>query len=321
MEIKANPDLTEPSQPKSLDNVQDSSPDTSTSSGGSMSSKSSADKIQQLLADIDLEDTDLLNMLLEQKRAKSEPASAVLKSVKDNAVEQVKQFGVSTAASLIAVLIAVITPIILNSQFAQDVKETIADIRKQLPNEADELLMSQVTELSKSNQNLINQISSKQLLLQAKNNELSKGNESFKQEYQQIEQKLVELETKSKSLADNSQLIEALSKQVEDLNKRVTRNSDGPNYALHKQLVKLTNEGTRLTQSQIEKSENWFRRVFYTVQGLQNPETNHQLKSHVAVLKSIADKKNGYSDFNKRKQEALIVLNALGSLATAAIIR
>lgn len=336
METNANHEAAETEQPISQDNIHDpitkgpitkDSIDKALKDKASMSTETKefenidSDKIQRILADLDLNNPELLSELLGQKAAKNTPKPSVLESVKDNAVAQVKQFGASTAASLIAILIAVITPIILNSQFAQDVKQTIADLREQLPNEADELLMNQVTELSKSNQSLINQISSKQLLLQAQNSELTKGTETTRQEYRQVTQKLIELESRNKNLTDNSQLIGSLSKQVEELSKRVNRNNDGPNYALHKELLKLSTEGRKLTQNQIEKSENWFRRVFYTVQGLQKQEANQQLNSHVSVLKSIADKEDGYSEFNKRKQEALIVLNALGSLASAAIIR
>lgn len=262
-----------------------------------------------------LEDSDLEDILLARKNKVTTANPTMMESVKDNAVAQVKQFGASTIASLIAILIAVVTPIILNSQFAKDVSETIADIRKQLPNEADDLLMNQVTELSKNNQVLIYQISTEQRVLQAQSAEFSKGEQTFKQEYQQITQKLIALET------ENRNLTKALSKKVEELEGQIGNKNNRPNYALLKQLSNLTSEGEKLTLDQIEKSERWFKRAFYTIQGLQKEAFNQQLKTHVAVLKSIVEKDNDYKEFNKRKEEALIVLDALSALVNAAIIR
>jgi len=284
----------------------------------------SIEKVQQLLKDMGLEEGDLEDLLLErnslesnllERKGKLKATPTIIESVKDNAVTQVKQFGASTIASLIAILIAVITPIILNSQFAQDISETIADIRKKLPNEADDLLMSQVSELTKNNQVLINQISTEQRLLQAKNVELSKGEQSFKLEYQSVTQKLIELENQ------NRDLTELLSKKVEQLEGRFAGKQEKPNYALLKQLSNLTREGENLTATQTEKSERWFKQTFYTVQGLQTEAFNQQLKTHVAVLKSIVEKESEFGEFNKRKEEALIVLEALSSLVNAAIIR
>lgn len=320
METKASPDLVATKSSNTSDTNQDSivtnivAEEPSNKEQISLES-AATDKVQQMLEDMGLQDSDLVDILIAHKDTKAKTIPTVIESVKDNAVEQVKQFGASTIASLIAILIAVITPIILNSQFAQDVSETIADIRKQLPNEADELLMNQVTELSKNNQVLINQISTEQRVLQAQSAELSKGEQAFKQEYQQIAQKLIALENQNKSLTDS------LSKKVEELEGRVVSENDKPNYALLKQLSNLTNEGEKLTPAQTEKSESWFKRTFYTVQGLQKEAFNQQLKTHVAVLKSIVEKDSGYQEFNKRKKEALIVLDALSSLVNAAIIR
>ena len=310
METKSNPDVvaTETAESNSIEE-------------GTIKPKSDhlnnapIDKIQQVLKDMGLEDADLEKVLQAGKELKAQASPTVMETVKDNAVAQVKQFGASTVASLIAILIAVIIPVILNSQFAQDVSETIADIRKKLPNEADELLMNQVTELSKNNQFLISQISTEQKLLQAKNAELSKGEQSFKQEYLQITQKLAELENQNKDLTAS------LSKKVAELENRSVSTNVKPNYALLKQLSKLTSEGEKLTSTQLEKSERWFKRTFYTVQGLQKEPTNQQLSTYVLVLKSIVEKDGEFREFSKRKEEALIVLDVLSSLVDAAIIR
>ena len=263
---------------------------------------------------------DLIKLLIEKQKESTEKANSILGNMKENAVSQVRQFGASTLASIIAILIAVVSPLILNSQFVKDIKQTIADIRTQLPNEADKLLMDQVTELSKNNQGMLNTLSSQQLLLQEKSVSYQQQSEQFQQAYQQMSQKIVALETRNQVQVDNTDTIAALQKQLESLKGQVNSTHEGPNRALYQQLVKLSDEGKGLTATQSEKADVWFKKLFYTIQGLQKNEANQQLSSHVEVLKSIANRDNGFNDFNKRKQEALIILNALSSLVNAAVI-
>ncbi|WP_196141002.1 hypothetical protein [Aliikangiella sp. G2MR2-5] len=320
METKANPEVESADSSNTADTIQSSivkklMAEETAKKESIPSGSVGTNNAQQLLKDMGLEESELVDILLAHRDRAGKAMPTVMNSVKDNAVAQVKQFGASTIASMIAILIAVVTPIILNSQFAQDIAETIADIRKQLPNEADDLLMSQVTDLSRNNQALITKISTEQRLLQAQNMEFSKGEQAFKDEYKQVTQKLVEIESQSKNLTDS------LVKKIEELEGRIGTKNDKPNYALLKQLSNLISEGEKLVLNQAEKSERWFKRAFYTVQGLQKEAFNQQLKTHVAVLKSIAEKDEGYKEFNKRKEEALIVLDALSSLVNAAIIR
>ena len=265
---------------------------------------------------VDPQTMEILLELVSQKKAQP-----LKNSISDRIFEQLRQWGASTVASLIAITIAIISPVVINSQFAQDITSSISEIRGKLPNEADKLLMAQLTDLSKQNQNLISDINQKQQLLQVQSNDLKSGSQLFQQQYNDVINKVVELNLKNKGLETSSEKITQLEQKVAALTSHSVNTNIRFNQKLYQQITKLQKEGEKLTEKQSQQAEQWFKRTFYTVQGLQNQASNSQLKAHVDVLKDISNKDGKFNSFPQRKQETLLILSALSALVNAAVIR
>lgn len=269
--------------------------------------------IEELIGSQNLEQ--LLDLIAEKQQANTKT------SLRVRVKEQLSQWGASTITSLIALSVAIIVPLVLNSQFVQDMTSAINDIREELPDEADALLMSQLTERSNNNQSRLMELTQKHQILELQSNDLKTGNQAFAQQYNEVMTRLIEINAKSENIQDSTQKVKQLESQIQKLQAQVENGLKGVNQRLYRQLVKLSNEGEKINQNQTQKAQLWFKKILYTVQGLQNKNTQSHLKAHVDVLKNIVNGSGEFSQFSNRKQEALLILNALSSLANAAVIR
>ncbi|WP_444998210.1 hypothetical protein [Aliikangiella sp. IMCC44359] len=241
--------------------------------------------------------------------------------------EKINQLGSSALTAIIALIAAIITPIILNSQFAKDINASISDIRSKLPNEADAIIVKELSSITSDHQSIINELIKKQQSIILDNKMLTDVKNDFETQYNQVLNSVEQFEIKS-DIQNNSvdslkSTIFNLEKKMADLQQQIqaSKQTNSINKNLYHHLEKLYKDGESLTNANPTKAENWFKQLNYTIQGLQVNQTNDYLKLHVKTLNSIILKTDNFTDFSSRKSEALVILRSLLSLVDAAILK
>lgn len=256
---------------------------------------------------------------IEQTQKKQEQGT-LWKGIK----EKLNQIGRSAMTTLVALTVAIVTPVILNSQLVQNIDQSISDIRSKLPTEEDKLMVANVFNETSTNKDLIGQLSQTQKKLLLASIDFEKSSNVFNGKYEAVLQNISDLALKSaaqqSTVLESKEKITTLEKQLKQMQFELSQKTNLSNDKLLNQLIKLHTEGESLTKTQITQAEKWFKKISYIVIGLQGHQTVNQLGEHVKILKAIRDKKMGFTSFESRQSEALLILSALSSLASSAML-
>ncbi len=240
--------------------------------------------------------------------------------------KQLKDIGKTFLASAIALIVAIVSSFIFNSQYFQNIQIAVDDIRQKLPTEADKILVAKLSSTLGENSSLLGELQQEQLRQKEKTQVDEISNATYKQQLEEISKEFV---TIKKKYDQQIVLNEKNNQQLELLNTKLTRfrstlltTSHPTNNALVKTLKQLLQQGKTMnsTKSPEENTQNWLRSVYYFVHTLPNGDNQQQLTTIKKAMTRIIDDTNEYKDNDIRISETLIILSTLKSLAEAAVL-
>jgi len=229
---------------------------------------------------------------------------------------QLKDMGKTLMATVLALIVAVVSSFIFNSQYFQEVQVIFDDIRSKLPTEADKILVQQLSSTLGENSSLLDKLQQEQF--RQKEKALAGGilNTTLK----------LQLEEASKQFAtineNNTHQIELLSAEIAKFRASSLNKSRPINRALITTLKQLQQRGEALSSKKLlEKNvQIWLKRVYYFVHTLPSSDGEQQLAEIKNAMTKITESKSEYQDIGLRVSETLIIISTLKSLAEAAVL-
>ncbi len=240
--------------------------------------------------------------------------------------KQLRDIGKTFLASAVALIVAIVSSFIFNSQYFQDIQVAVDDIRQKLPTEADKILVTKLSSTLGENSSLLSELQQEQIRQKEKTKVDELSNATYKIQFETISKEFVTIKQKY-----NQQLIfsEKNNQQLEILNIKLTKyrsnlltTSHPTNNALVKTLKLLLQQGETMnsTKSPEENTQNWLKSVYYFVHTLPNGSSQQQLTTIKKAMTRIVEDKNEYKNNDIRISETLIILSTLKSLAEAAVL-
>jgi len=231
---------------------------------------------------------------------------------------QLRDIGKTIMASILALVVAVVSSFIFNSQYSQDFQIAVDDIRTKLPTEAEKILVRQISDKLGKNRSLLDELQQEQFRQKEKNQIDALLGATLKEQFE------LSKERYSQQLIFN----EKNTRQIEFLNSELNnvRTTSIKGHATNKALVKTLKhfikqgEAISSKQSPDKNTNNWLKNVYYFVHTLPGGNSEQQLKTIKKAMTSIIDGKSEYNNEAIKISETLIILSTLRSLAEAAVL-
>ncbi|TQV82785.1 hypothetical protein [Aliikangiella coralliicola] len=244
---------------------------------------------------------------------------------------QLSDIGKTIMASTLAIIVAIVTSLIFNSQTTEKIQTFIGEVREKLPTEADRALVAQLSNSLGENSSILNQLQITQSKQIEKTDNISTLGDELKQQMQHVDLKFTSLNNlyneQKNSYTQNNNKLKNLESTVTKIQSKLSTNKREINTALLRTLVEFREKGELIAQRRLngnssmsQESNRWLKSVYYFINTLPTNGQPKQLLTIQTAIKSILNRKDEFDDIDSRLDESLIILSTMESLVQAAVL-